>query len=77
MCTSYASPYRPDSLTGHAKRGNSLVSIMAMMSYVHDIQTVYNLVENPQMVLLSEMVSARCEKVYTLRNQGGFSSKYF
>ena len=29
------------------------------MSYVHEIQTVYNLVENPHMVLLSEMVSVR------------------
>ena len=36
------------------------------MSYVHDIQTVYHVVQNPQMVLLSEKgahgVNARCEK---------------
>ena len=27
---------------------------MAIMSHVHEIQTVYNIVQNPQMVLLSE-----------------------
>ena len=30
------------------------VPIMAMMSYVHKTQTVYNVVQDPQMVLLSE-----------------------
>ena len=35
---------------------------MAIMSYVHEVQTIYNVVQNPQMVLLSEkerMVSVR------------------
>ena len=35
---------------------------MAMMSNVHEIQTVYNVVQDPQMVLLSQkepMVSVR------------------
>ena len=27
---------------------------MAIMSYVHEIETVYNVVQNPKMVLLSE-----------------------
>ena len=40
---------------------------MAMTSNVHEVQTVYNVVQDPQMVLLSEKgahgVSARCEKV--------------
>ena len=27
---------------------------MAILSYVHEIQTVYNVVQNPQMILLSE-----------------------
>ena len=41
-------------------------------AYVHEIQTVYNVVQNPQMVLLSEkgahgaMASARCEKACML-----------
>ena len=43
---------------------------MAMMSYVHEIQTVYNVVQEPQMVLLSEKeahgVSVRREKVCML-----------
>ena len=48
-----------------------------MMSYVHEIQTVYNVVQNPQMVLLSKKgahgVSVRREKVCMLlpqRSQG-------
>ena len=40
---------------------------MAMMSYVHEVETVYEVVQDPQMVLLSETgvhgVSARREKV--------------
>ena len=40
---------------------------MAILSYVHEIQTVYNVVQNPQMILLSEKgahgVSSECEKV--------------
>ena len=50
---------------------------MAIMSYVHEIETVYNVVQNPKMVLLSKNgahgVSARCEKVCMLlpqRSQG-------
>ena len=50
---------------------------MAMMSNLHEIQTVYNVLQDPQMVLLSEKaahgVSVRCEKVYMLlpqRSQG-------
>ena len=50
---------------------------MAIMSYVHEIQTVYHVVQNPQTVLLSEKgahgVNARCEKVCMLlpqRSQG-------
>ena len=43
---------------------------MAMMSYVHEIQTVYNILQDPQMVLLSEKgahgVSVRREKVCML-----------
>ena len=27
---------------------------MAILSYVHEIQTAYNVVQNPQMILLSE-----------------------
>ena len=27
---------------------------MAMMSYVHEVETAYNVVQHPQMVLLSE-----------------------
>ena len=49
-----------------------------MMSHVHEVQTAYNVVQNPQMVLLSEKrahgVSARPEKVCMLlpqRSQGG------
>ena len=49
-----------------------------MMSYIHEIQTVYNVVQAPQMVLLSEDgahgVSVRREKVCMLlpqRSQGG------
>ena len=41
--------------------------MMAIMPYVHEIQTVYNIVQDPQMVLLSEKVahgaSARCDTV--------------
>ena len=41
-----------------------------MMSHVHELQTVYNEVQDPQMVLLSEKgehgVSVRCEKVCML-----------
>ena len=51
---------------------------MAMLIYVHEIETVYNVVQNPQVVLLREKrahgVSARCEKVCMLlpqRSQGG------
>ena len=50
---------------------------MAMMAYVLEILTAYNVVQNPQMVLLSEKgahgVSARREKVCMLfprRRQG-------
>ena len=50
---------------------------MAIMSYVHEIQTVYHVIQNPQMVLLSEKgahgVNARCEEVCMLlpqRSQG-------
>ena len=42
-----------------------------MMSYVHEIQTVYNVVQDPLMVLLSEKgahsVSVRREKVCMLQ----------
>ena len=37
-----------------------------ILSYVHEFQTVYNVVQNPQMILLSDLshgVSSRCEKV--------------
>ena len=51
---------------------------MAMMSYVHEIQTVFNVAEDPQMVLLSPKgacgVSVRREKVCMLlpqRSKGG------
>ena len=51
---------------------------MAMMSNVHEVQTVYDVVQDPQMVLLSEKgvhgVSVRCEKVGMLlpqTSQGG------
>ena len=51
---------------------------MAMMSNVHEVQTVYNVVQDPQMVLLSKKgahgVSGRCEKVcmsLPQRGQGG------
>ena len=50
---------------------------MATASYVRENQTVYNVVQNPQMILLSEKgahgVSARCEEVHMLmpqRSQG-------
>ena len=46
---------------------------MAILSYVHEIQTVYNVVQNPQMILLSEKgahgVSSRCEKASMLLPQ--------
>ena len=46
---------------------------MAIMSYVHEIETAYNVVQNPKMVLLSTKgahgVSARCEKVCMLLPQ--------
>ena len=55
---------------------------MAMMSNVHEMQTVYNVVQDPQMVLLSEKgahaVSVGCEKVCMLlpqRGQGGTLKK--
>ena len=51
---------------------------MAMMSNVHEVQTVYHVVQGPQMVLLSKKgargVSVRCEKVCMLlpqRSQSG------
>ena len=48
---------------------------MAMMSNVHEVQTVYNVVQDPQMVLLSKKgahdVSVRCEKVCMLLHQRG------
>ena len=49
---------------------------MAILSYVHEIQTVYNVVQNPQMILLSEKgahgVSWRCEKVGMLLPQRSY-----
>ena len=51
---------------------------MAILSYVHEIQTVYNVVQNPQMILLSEKgahgVSSRCEKVGMLLPQGAMAA---
>ena len=51
---------------------------MAILSYVHEIQTVYNVVQNPQMILLSEKgahgVSLRCEKVGMLLPQRSYGS---
>ena len=51
---------------------------MAILSYVHEIQTVYNVVHNPQMILLSESgahgVSSRCEKVGMLLPQRSYHS---
>ena len=66
---------------------------MAVLSYVHEtyyeapqwtvpylgpIQTVYNVVQNPQMILLSEKgahgVSSRCEKVGMLLPQRSYGS---
>ena len=51
---------------------------MAILSYVHEIQTVYNVVQNPQMILLSEKgahgVSSRCEKVGMLLPQRSYGS---
>ena len=51
---------------------------MGMVSYVHEIQTVYNVVQDHQKVLLSEKgghgVSVRREKVCMMlpqRSQGG------
>ena len=50
---------------------------MAILSYVHEIQTVYNVVKNPQMILLSEKgahgVSSRCEKVGMLLPQRSYA----
>ena len=50
---------------------------MAMMSYVHEVQTVYDVFQNPQMILLCEKGvhedSARCEQIRMLlpqRSQG-------
>ena len=50
---------------------------MAIMSYVHEVQTVYDVVQNPQMILLCEKGahgdSARCEQIRMLlpqRSQG-------
>ena len=52
---------------------NKTDHLCAIMSYVHEIETVYNVVQNPKMVLLSEKgahgVSARCEKVCMLLPQ--------
>ena len=51
---------------------------MAIMSYVHEIQTVYDVVQNPQMILLSEKgahgVSSMCEKVGMLLPQRSYGS---
>ena len=51
---------------------------MAILSYVHEIQTVYNVVQNPQMILLSGKgahgVSSRCEKVGMLLPQRSYGS---
>ena len=51
---------------------------MAVLSYVHEIQTVYNVVQNPQMILLNEEgahgVSSRCEKVGMLLPQRSYGS---
>ena len=51
---------------------------MAILSYVHEIQTVYNVVQNPQMILQSEKgapgVSSRCEKVGMLLPQRSYGS---
>ena len=47
---------------------------MAMMSNVHKVQTVYKVVQDPQMVLLSKKgahgVSVRCEKVCKITQVG-------
>ena len=50
---------------------------MAIMSYVHEVQTVYDVVQNPQIILLCEQGphgdSARCEQIRMLlpqRSQG-------
>ena len=50
---------------------------MAIMSYVCEVQTVFNVVQNPLMILLCESRadgdSARCEQVYRMlpqRSQG-------
>ena len=51
---------------------------MAILSYVHEIQTVYNVVQNPQMILLREKgehgVSSRCEKVGMMLPQRSYGS---
>ena len=53
---------------------------MAILSYVHEIQTVYNVVQTPQMILLSEKgahgVSLRCEKVGMLLPQRSYGSTF-
>ena len=61
-----------------ANKTDHFVPIMAILSYVHEIQTVYNVVQNPQMILLSEKgghgVSSRCEKVGMLLPQRSYGS---
>ena len=51
---------------------------MAILSHVHEIQTVHNVVQNPQMILLSGKgahgVSSRCEKVGMLLPQRSYGS---
>ena len=46
---------------------------MAIVSYVHEVKTVYNVVQNPQMILLREKgahgASARCEQICMLLPQ--------
>ena len=46
---------------------------MAMMSYVHKVHTVYDLVQDPQMVLLSEKeahgVSVRRENLHAVASK--------
>ena len=55
-----------------------IVPIMAILSYGHETQTVYNVDQNPQMILLSKKgahgVSSRCEKVGMLLPQRSYGS---
>ena len=59
---------RPANKTDH-------LPTMATMSNLHEVQTVHNVVQDPQMVLLSKQgahgVSVRCEKVCMLSSQRG------